>query len=156
MLKKFFTINIKNESIDFSSEFCLVDNIGNFLIAEDFSGNKIIFKDSLIFLYIHDKSEELEYTKIFNNIEDFYKITYFYDEEESNKRYDDFINEYRKQTINDSKEIPEKELYISTVIKYIGGKRILEKYKNGSHYNITQAYLDGELTEEEFKKLFLL
>ena len=106
-----------------------------------------------MFLFIHDASQS--YVKLFDSIEDFYRITYFYDEEESNKRYDDFINEHKKQTINDSKEIPEKELYISTVIKYIGGNRILEKYKNGSHYNITKAYLDGELTEE-FKKLFLL
>tara|TARA_Y100001973_G_C5000248_1_gene233279 strand:- start:127 stop:414 length:288 start_codon:yes stop_codon:yes gene_type:complete len=94
--------------------------------------------------------------KLFDSTEDFYRSTYFYDEEESNKRYDDFIDEYRKQTINDSQKIPEKFLYISTVIKHIGGKRILEKYKNDSHYNITQAYLDGELTEEEFKKLFAL
>lgn len=150
---KYFTIKINHNNINFDSELFLLDNNSE-VLARDLSGNSLITRKDGVFLFIHDASQS--YVKLFDSIEDFYRITYFYDEEESNKRYDDFINEHKKQTINDSKEIPEKELYISTVIKYIGGNRILEKYKNGSHYNITKAYLDGELTEEEFKKLFLL
>ena len=153
MKLKYFTININHNNIKFDSELFLLDNNSE-VLARDLSGNSLITKKDGVFLFIHDANPS--YVKLFDSTENFYRSTYFYDEEESNKRYDDFIDEYRKQTINDSQKIPEKFLYISTVIKHIGGKRILEKYKNGSHYNITQAYLDGELTEEEFKKLFAL
>lgn len=148
MIKKFFTINIKNESIDFSSEFCLVDNIGNFLIAEDFSGNKIIFKDSFIFLYIHDESEELEYTKIFNTLDEFYSNIYFYDEIEQDVRYKKLISE-------DNKEINqpdlEKKVLISTFVKKLGNKRLNLIYKEGSYYNVSKAFIDGNITKEEFE-----
>ena len=148
MLKKFFTINIKNESIDFSSEFCLVDNIGNFLIAEDLSGNKIIFKDSSIFLYIHDESEELEYTKIFNNLDEFYSNIDFYDEIEQDVRYKKLISE-------DNKEINqpdlEKKVLISTFVKKLGNKRLNLIYKEGSYYNVSKAFIDGNITKEEFE-----
>ena len=148
MLKKFFTINIKNESIDFSSEFCLVDNIGNFLIAEDLSGNKIIFKISSIFLYIHDESEELEYTKIFNNLDEFYSNIDFYDEIEQDVRYKKLISE-------DNKEINqpdlEKKVLISTFVKKLGNKRLNLIYKEGSYYNVSKAFIDGNITKEEFE-----
>lgn len=148
MLKKTFTINIKNESIDFSSEFCLVDNIGNFLIAEDLSGNKIIFKDSSIFLYIHDESEELEYTKIFNTLDEFYSNIDFYDEIEQDIRYKKLISE-------DNKEINqpdlEKKVLISTFVKKLGNKRLNLIYKEGSYYNVSKAFIDGNITKEEFE-----
>lgn len=148
MLKKFFTINIKNESIDFSSEFCLVDNISNFLIAEDLSGNKIIFKNSSIFLYIHDESEELEYTKIFNTLDEFYSNIDFYDEIEQDVRH-------KKLILKDKKEINqpdlEKKVLISTFVKKLGNKRLNPIYKEGSYYNISKSFLDGEITEEEFE-----
>lgn len=148
MLKKIFTINIKNESIDFSSEFCLVDNIGNFLIAEDLYGNKIIFKNSSIFLYIHDESEELEYTKIFNNLDEFYSNIDFYDEIEQYVRYKKLISE-------DNKEINqpdlEKKVLISTFVKKLGNKRLNLIYKEGSYYNVSKAFIDGNITKEEFE-----
>lgn len=153
MKSKYFTIKINDNQTNFNSELVLLDDKSEFL-ARDLSGNSIIIKENGIFLFIHDANPS--YIKIFNTIEDFYLNTNFYDDAESNKRYDDFINEHKTQTIHDLNEIPEKLLYISTVVKCIGGKRILDKYKNGSHYNITQAYLDGTLTEKEFKQLFSL
>lgn len=149
MKNKYFTILFKN----FDSEFNLLDNISDTL-AHDLSGNSIILINKEVFLFIHDSNPSN--IKLFDNIDEFYKKTYFYDEDESQIRYDKFINEYREKTAYSTKKIPEKELYISTVIKHIGSKKILNKYKNGSYYNVTQAYLDGNLSEKEFKKLYAL
>ena len=153
MKLKYFTIEINKNNTKFDSELFLLDDKSD-VLAQDLSGNSLIIRDNGIFLFIHDANPS--YIKMFDTIEDFYLHTIFYDEAESNKRYDDFISEYNKKNVNNEEEKPEKKLYISTVVKYIGGKRILEKYKDGSYYNVTQAYLDGELTEEEFKQLFAL
>jgi hypothetical protein len=150
---KYFTININQDNIKFNSELFLLDGNSE-VLARDLSGNSIISKKSGVYLFIHDSNPDS--IKLFDNIEEFYLHTHFYDDEESSKRYDYFINEHKKEHIQEPEEIPEKLLYISTVVKYIGGKRILEKYKNGSYYNVTQAYIDGTLTKEEFKQLFVL
>lgn len=148
MINKFFKINIKNESIDFSSEFCLVDNIDYSLLAEDFSGNKIIFKNSSIFLYIHDLPEGLEYIKIFNTLEKFYSNILLYDEIEQELRYNKLISENNS---DNNQETLEKKVLISTFVKKLGNKRLNLIYKEGSYYNVSKAFIDGNITKEEFE-----
>lgn len=147
MIKKFFEINFKNNSIDFSSEFCLLEDITDFLIAEDLAGNKIISKNSSIFLYIHDAPEKFEYIKIFNNLDDFYSNVYFYDEIEQNIKYKKILED-NNETID---SLPEKMVLISTFINKLGINRLNKTYKKGSYYNVSKAFIDGEITKEEFE-----
>lgn len=148
MMKKFFEINFKNDSVDFSSEFCLVDNIENFLIAEDLSGNKIISKNSCIFLYIHDAPEKLEYIKIFNSLDDFYSNIDFYDEIEQDLRYKKIIKETKNVEDN---QLPQKMVLVSTFIGKLGSRRLNKIYKEGSYYNVSKAFIDGDITKDEFE-----
>jgi hypothetical protein len=148
MIKKIFEINFKNESIDFSSEFYLSDKIENFVIAEDLSGNKIVSKKSCVYLYIHDAPEQYEYIKIFESLKEFYSNIEFYDEIEQNRRHKKIIE---NNNIDENDITQEKMVLISTFISKLGSKRLNKKYKEGSYYNISKAFVDGEITPEEFE-----
>lgn len=148
MIKKFFEVNFNNESMVFSSEFCLLDKIENFLIAEDFSGNKIIYKNYFIFLYIHDAPEEFEYIRLFSNLNDFYSNTIFYDEVEQEIRYKKIVEENKNFGDN---SIPQKMVLVSTFISKLGSGRLNKSYKDGAYYNVSKAFIDGDITKDEFE-----
>lgn len=145
---RYFEINLKNKTTDFSSEFYLIQDSEDFLLAEDFSGNKIILKNSLIYLYIHDAPDNYEYFKLFDNLEQFYANTKFYDELEHSRRYDKIVEDYKEF---DENYIPEKKVLISTFIKNLGFKRLNPIYKEGSYYNVTMALRENSITRDEFE-----
>lgn len=146
--KKYFEINLQKHNLDFSSEFCLSESPIDSLLAEDLSGNKIILKKSKIYLYIHDATIENEYVKLFDNLEDFYSKTNFYDNTEQSNRYNKIVENYEEY---DKDYIPDKKVLISTFIKKLGSNRLNSIYKDGSYYDVTMAFKDGNITREEFE-----
>lgn len=148
MLKKYFEININNPTTAFCSEFELLQESNEQLIAQDVFGNKILVINNCIFLYIHDAPLDSEYIKLFDNTESFYQNIIFYDEEEKEQKYNNLTN----QSTPDEKDyIPDKKILISTFIKKLSSDRLQTKYKQGSYYDIKNAYLDGNITKDEFE-----
>jgi hypothetical protein len=147
MIEQYFDLTVKTKDLgNLSFYFYLLDKPYKNVIAEDDFGNKIINDDSGILLYVHDADESIDHVKLFDNLELFYKKTNFH---ENDKRFEDddeplIYNEYNP------KDIEPCSIYISEFIKTLGIKRLLPKYKEGSYYNISQAYIDGSITKDEF------
>lgn len=147
MTNKYFNIFIKHTHLgELSFYFYLLDKPYNNVIAEDDFGNKIINDDSGILLYVHDADDGIDHVNLFDNLEFFYKKTKFH---ENDKRFEDddeplIYNEYNPE------DIEPYSIYISEFIKTLGIKRLVPKYKEGSYYNISQAYIDGSITKDEF------
>lgn len=147
MINKYFEIVLKNCDIDFSSEFSLLNKPSDNVIAEDLSGNKIIIKKELVYLFIHDAPIKHEYVQLFNNLDEFYSKTDFYDDLEQEKRYHQIADSYA----TDPDFIPEKKVLISSFIKQLGINRMNPEFKEGSYYNVTMAFHAGSITREEFE-----
>lgn len=145
-MNKYFEINIKNKKLGkLSFYFYLLDEPYKEVIAEDDFGNKIINNKNGVFLYVHDADESCDCLKLFDNIDLFYKNTEFH---ETDKRFNDDepleFNQYHKE------DIQPRSIYISQFVKYLGGNRLVDKYKDGNQYNISQAYIDDSITKEEY------
>ena len=147
MDNKYFEIVFKNDDIDFSSEFSLLNKPFDNVIAEDLSGNKIIIKKELVYLFIHDAPIKHEYVKLFDTLVEFYSKTYFYDDIEQEKKYNQIIEGYEPNP----DFIPEKKVLISSFIKQLGIKRMNPEFKEDSYYNVTLAFHAGSITRDEFE-----
>jgi len=152
--KKYFTIVVENELNSFEADFELINllNTDNaVIIAEDSDGNYIILKDNSVYLFIHDSHDQ--YVKLFDDLDSFYSNTVFYDNVELEKRTNNFIKDYRKEYPYEPNKLHDYLILTSKFVEQLGGKRIIPKYKEGSYYNIKQAYIDGTLTDDEFRIL---
>lgn len=145
---KYFDITINNENLgEREYTFYFVEHPYHGVIAKDDCSNHIFHKRSGVFIYVNDADEEQNSIKLFNNLEEFYKNIEIYDEVEFYKRGDsDFVP-------HEDGYIPKCSMLISQFVKLLGGKRFINKYKEGSSYNVTNAYIDGTITYEEFKML---
>lgn len=151
MIYKYFNLTIQDENLD-EQTFCfyfLEKPYKKNVIAQDDSSNYIANNDTGVYIYINDADEEQNYIKLFDNIDEFYKNIDIYDQQEFDRRYSQDIN---PSEINQYKpeDISPCSVYTSTFVKHLGGKRIIPKYKEGAYYNISQAYIDGTITKEEF------
>lgn len=152
--RKYFTIVVENELNSFEADFELIHLLNTdyvVIIAEDSDGNYIILKDNSVYLFIHDSHDQ--YVKLFDDLNSFYSNTVFYDNVELEKRTNDFNKEYRKEYPYEPNKLHDYLILTSKFIEQLGGKRIIPKYKEGSYYNISQAYIDGTLTDDEFRIL---
>lgn len=149
MTDKYFDITIKNDDLgERSYTFYFIENPFNNVIAKDDCSNTIISDSSGVFIYVNDADEDQNYIKLFDNLDEFYSSIVIYDQVEFEKRLDDIDYEPYDQN-----RIPSYSMLISEFVKALGGKRINNKYKEGSYYNVTKAYTDRTLTEHEFKML---
>ena len=152
--RKYFTIVVENELNSFEADFELIHLLNTdyvVIIAEDSDGNYIILKDNSVYLFIHDSHDQ--YVKLFDDLNSFYSNTVFYDNVELEKRTNDFNKEYRKEYPYETNKLHDYLILTSKFVERLGGKRIIPKYKEGSYYNISQAYIDGTLTDDEFRIL---
>jgi hypothetical protein len=152
--RKYFTIVVENELNSFEADFELIHLLNTayvVIIAEDSDGNYIILKDNSVYLFIHDSHDQ--YVKLFDDLNSFYSNTVFYDNVELEKRTNDFNKEYRKEYPYEPNKLHDYLILTSKFVEQLGGKRIIPKYKEGSYYNISQAYIDGTLTDDEFRIL---
>lgn len=147
MENKYFEVVFKKDDIDFSSEFSLLNKPFDNVIAEDLSGNKIIIKKDLVYLFIHDVSIKHEYVQLFDTLDEFYSKTDFYDDIEQEKRYHQIVDSYE----SNPDFIPEKKVLISSFIKQLGINRMNPEFKEGSYYNVTMAFHAGSITRVEFE-----
>lgn len=99
-----------------------------------------------VLLYVHDADESVDHVKLFDNLENFYKKTKFH---ETDKRFEDDGEPLKYNEYNPD-DIEPCSIYISDFIKTLGFKRLVNKYKEGSYYNISQAYIDDTITKDEF------
>lgn len=149
-MKKYFNLTVDNSFFGKRNFlFHILNPLVDGIIAEDDCSNSIIETNEGIFLYIHEEDEDNDHVKLSNNLEDFYKNIEIYDQDEFNRRYISNIDESEKNQYNPDDILP-CSIYTNTFVKHLGGKRIIPKYKEGSYYNISQAYIDGTITKEEF------
>lgn len=150
MIEQYFDLTVITEDLgELSFYFYLLEHPYKGVIAEDDCGNKIIVEHNGVFLYVHEADDGLDHIKLFDNLELFYTTTKFH---ENDKRFEDddeplTYNEYNPEDIEPC------SIYISEFIKTLGIKRLVPKYKEGSYYNISQAYIDGSITKDEFRLL---
>jgi hypothetical protein len=155
MSYKYFDITIKNDNLgEIFFTFYLTTIKSNGIIGKDDCSNEIIHDNTGVFIYINDAEADHDYIKLFDNLDDFYKNTEIYDQSEYDKR--NLANEYEDEDEDEDDLVPACSMLISKFVKTLGGKRLIDKYKEGSYYNVTQAYIDGTITDDEFKMLTTL
>lgn len=154
----YFTIlhTIEDEHFCFHSEFELKSPIVDGLLAEDPYGN-IVLVNTHIYLLIHDEESKYRSIKLSDNLDEFKEKTKFclyeYDEEEDNRRSEELrrlhdLEEAQRRA--DPNFVPECSIHITEFIKQLGKPRADQKYNKSGEYQLTQAYIDGSITKEEF------
>jgi hypothetical protein len=151
MIEQYFDLIVKTKDLGQRFfTFYLTKIKSNGIIGKDDCSNEIIHDNAGVFIYINDADADHDYIKLFDNLDDFYKNTEIYDQTEYDKR--NLEDEYE----DEDDLVPACSMLISKFVKTLGGKRLIDKYKEGSYYNVTQAYIDGTITDDEFKMLSTL
>lgn len=154
-----FSHYIPEEHFQFSNDFELNNPIVNGLLAEDCCGNKVLINGP-IYLLIHDEEAKYRSIKLFDSLEDFQANTLFYDQDyldirdaEWEKEWDAerLVYEAKQEKLRqDPKHFPDCSIHITKFIKQLGKPRVDQKYNKSGEYQLTQAYIDGSITKEEF------
>lgn len=154
-----FSHYIPEEHFQFSNEFELNNPIVDGLLSEDCCGNKVLINGP-IYLLIHDEESKYRSIKLFDSLEDFQANTLFYDQDYLDIRYaelekkwaaEELVYEAKQEKLRqDPKHIPECSIHITKFIKQLGKPRVDQKYNKSGVYQLTQAYIDGSITKEEF------
>lgn len=136
--EKYFDWRIENLDDDFT--FRMVER-GN-IIAEDDFGNVVKISNGKIYAVIHDVSP----SKIIlcSSMREFNEKAEYYSQEEKDTRFLSFCN-----SIKDDSDY-EYLVTIKAVAKVIGGKRVNPLYISGPLYNITKAWKDKCIIDEDY------
>lgn len=115
------------------------------VIGEDDFSNAIKLINNKVYLVLHDSSP----SKIIlcDSMEDFNRKVEYYNEEEKDRRFDEFSKNYKED------DNYEHLVSIKSVAKVIGGKRIKPNYMSSPLYNITKAWKDGFITDVEYNRI---
>jgi len=135
-------INKLNDTFVFNK----VDKLN--IIGEDEFGNIIKVINDKVYIIIHDSSP----SKILlcESLDEFNKQVKYYNQEEKNRRFEEF-----SKNIKDDDDY-EYLVKIKTVAQVIGSKRINSSYISSPLYNITKAWKDGEVSNDEYKQILSL
>lgn len=154
-----FSHYIPEEHFQFSNDFELNNPIVNGLLAEDCCGNKVLINGP-IYLLIHDEEAKYRSIKLFDSLEDFQANTLFYDQDYLDIRDAEWEKEWAAERLvyeakqeklrQDPKHFPDCSIHITKFIKQLGKPRVNQKYNKSGEYQLTQAYIDGSITKEEF------
>jgi hypothetical protein len=154
-----FSHYIPEEHFQFSNDFELNNPIVNGLLAEDCCGNKVLVNGP-IYLLIHDEEAKYRSIKLFDSLEDFQVNTLFYDQDYLDMRDAEWEKEWAAEKLiyeaeqeklrQDPKHLPDCSIHITQFIKQLGKPRVDQKYNKSGEYQLTQAYIDGSITKEEF------
>lgn len=154
-----FSHYIPEEHFQFSNDFELNNPIVNGLLAEDCCGNKVLVNGP-IYLLIHDEEAKYRSIKLFDSLEDFQVNTLFYDQDYLDIRDAEWEKEWAAERLvyeakqeklrQDPKHLPDCSIHITQFIKQLGKPRVDQKYNKSGEYQLTQAYIDGSITKEEF------
>lgn len=154
-----FSHYIPEEHFQFSNDFELNNPIVNGLLAEDCCGNKVLVNGP-IYLLIHDEEAKYRSIKLFDSLEDFQVNTLFYDQDYLDIRDAEWEKEWVAEKLiyeaeqeklrQDPKHLPDCSIHITQFIKQLGKPRVDQKYNKSGEYQLTQAYIDGSITKEEF------
>ena len=154
-----FSHYIPEEHFQFSNDFELNNPIVNGLLAEDCCGNKVLINGP-IYLLIHDEEAKYRSIKLFDSLEDFQANTLFYDQDYLDIRDAEWEKEWAAEKLiyeaeqeklrQDPKHLPDCSIHITQFIKQLGKPRVNQKYNKSGEYQLTQAYIDGSITKEEF------
>jgi hypothetical protein len=112
------------------------------IIAEDDFGNVVKISNGKIYAVIHDVSP----SKIIlcSSMREFNEKAEYYSQEEKDTRFLSFCN-----SIKDDSDY-EYLVTIKAVAKVIGGKRVNPRYISGPLYNITKAWKDKCIIDEDY------
>lgn len=118
------------------------------IIGEDEFGNIIKVINDKVYIIIHDSSP----SKILlcESLDEFNKQVKYYNQEEKNRRFEEF-----SKNIKDDDDY-EYLVKIKTVAQVIGSKRINSSYISSPLYNITKAWKNGEVLNDEYKQILSL
>lgn len=118
------------------------------IIGEDEFGNIIKVINDKVYIIIHDSSP----SKILlcESLDEFNKQVKYYNQEEKNRRFEEF-----SKNIKDDDDY-EYLVKIKKVTQVIGNKRINSSYISSPLYNITKAWKDGEVSNDEYKQILSL
>lgn len=118
------------------------------IIGEDEFGNIIKVINDKVYIIIHDSSP----SKILlcESLDEFNKQVKYYNQEEKNRRFEEF-----SKNIKDDDDY-EYLVKIKTVAQVIGSKRVNSSYISSPSYNITKAWKDGEVPNDEYKQILNL
>lgn len=118
------------------------------IIGEDEFGNIIKVINDKVYIIIHDSSP----SKILlcESLDEFNKQVKYYNQEEKNRRFEEF-----SKNIKDDDDY-EYLVKIKTVAQVIGSKRINSSYISSPLYNITKAWKNGEVSNDEYKQILSL
>ena len=129
------------------------------MLAEDCCGNKVLINGP-IYLLIHDEEAKYRSIKLFDSLEDFQANTLFYDQDYLDIRDAEWEKEWAAERLvyeakqeklrQDPKHFPDCSIHITKFIKQLGKPRVDQKYNKSGEYQLTQAYIDGSITKEEF------
>lgn len=147
-----FSHYIPEEHFQFSNAFELNNPIIDGLLAEDCCGNKVLINGP-IYLLIHDEEAKYCSIKLFDSLEDFQANTFFYDQDYLDIRHAEWEKEWdaeQEKLRQDPNHIPHCSIHITEFIKQLGKQRVDQKYNKSGEYQLTQAYIDGSITKEEF------
>lgn len=135
--------------IDNLSETFVFNKINKLnIIGEDEFGNIIKVINDKVYIIIHDSSP----SKILlcESLDEFNKQVKYYNQEEKNRRFEEF-----SKNIKDDDDY-EYLVKIKTVAQVIGSKRINSSYISSPLYNITKAWKNGEVSNDEYKQILSL
>lgn len=118
------------------------------IIGEDEFGNIIKVINDKVYIIIHDSS--LSKILLCESLDEFNKQVRYYNQEEKNRRFEEF-----SKNIKDDDDY-EYLVKIKTVAQVIGSKRINSSYISSPLYNITKAWKDGEVSNDEYKQILSL
>jgi hypothetical protein len=154
-----FSHYIPEEHFQFSNDFELNNPIVNGLLAEDCCGNKVLINGP-VYLLIHDEEAKYRSIKLFDSLEEFQANTLFYDQDYLDIRDAEWEKEWAAEQLvyeaeqeklrQDPKHLPDCSIHITQFIKQLGKPRVVQKYNKSGEYQLTQAYIDGSITKEEF------
>lgn len=151
MKKEYFVTEIKeiNNSYVFKilkkeEDHGVVKNV----IAEDDFGNKLFLKNKKVYAYIHDNIKEK--IKLYDSYESFKEQTQFHTRKELEKIQQQRIEKYRKENAKLEIDIL---VDIKTASVYLGKLKFDRKYIDRFKYNISKAFADKAITEDDFNYL---
>jgi hypothetical protein len=151
MKKEYFIIDIKE--INNSYAFKMLENeedhgIVKNVIAEDDFGNKLFIKNKKVYAYIHDHIKEK--IKLYDSYQSFKEETKFHTRNELEKIQQQRIEKYRKENAEFEIDIL---VDIKTASVYLGKSKFDRKYIERFKYNISKAFSDKVITEDDFNYL---
>lgn len=151
MKKKYFVVNIKEISNSYAFKMLekkedqeIVKNV----IAEDDFGNKIFLKNEKVYAYIHDNIKDK--IKLYDTYESFKEKTQLHTRKELEKIQQQRIEKYRKENAEFEIDIL---VDIKTASVYLGKSKFDRKYIERFKYNISKAFSDKIITEDDFNYL---